>query len=432
MRTTTRLSKFFTFLPIVVLCLASIITLSACQTAGGYAQTSGRTKVPVFDEATPSQGTVSTIETAAVSTPAQTPVASHSRTVRVGLLLPLSGPHAQLGQAMLNAAQLALFNVGSSELILIPEDTHGTSEGARQAAQNVVNQDADIILGPLLSESVRAIKPVVQRANINAIAFSTDWSLAGNHIFLIGFMPFDQIDRVLDYASKRNIQSVGTLIPDNAYGHIVSSIYRETAARKGLRTTANASFNPQDPYLDPVVKNLTGYHTTQAASLGGKPAPFDAVLLPLGGQTAIQASTLLSQYNAPPNLVKRLGTGLMDDPSLFYDRSLNGAWFAASDPALRQNFERSYQNTYGEKPPRLSTLAYDATALAAVLTQHGFKQGTGPLFNESSLKNPNGFSGVDGVFRFNRNGVAERGLAVLEIQNGTSRVIDPAPKSFQR
>ena len=46
------------------------------------------------------------------------------------------------------------------------------------------------------------------------------------------------------------------------------------------------------------------------------------------------------------------------------------------------------------------------------------------------MTNPRGFAGIDGIFRFRNDGLAERGLAVLEIQSGKARVIDPAPTAF--
>ena len=54
--------------------------------------------------------------------------------MRVGLLLPLSGPAEALGRDMLDAAQMALFDVGDNDLVLLPRDTGGTPAGARLAA----------------------------------------------------------------------------------------------------------------------------------------------------------------------------------------------------------------------------------------------------------------------------------------------------------
>jgi branched-chain amino acid transport system substrate-binding protein len=129
--------------------------------------------------------------------------------------------------------------------------------------------------------------------------------------------------------------------------------------------------------------------------------------------------------------VRRLGTGLWFYVSLASDKALAGAWFAAPDPGLRRDFERRYVDNYGLQPPRLATLAYDATALAAVLARNGWQQGGQVSFDREAIGNPNGFAGVDGVFRFRPDGLIERGLGVLEFRGGMISVVDPAPATFQ-
>jgi hypothetical protein len=53
-------------------------------------------------------------------------------------------------------------------------------------------------------------------------------------------------------------------------------------------------------------------------------------------------------------------------------------------------------------------------------------------YTAAALLDPNGFAGVDGIFRFNADGTAERGLAILEMTSHGPDVLQPAPKSFQK
>ena len=82
---------------------------------------------------------------------------------------------------------------------------------------------------------------------------------------------------------------------------------------------------------------------------------------------------------------------------------------------------------FGGIPPRLASIAYDATALAAVLAQ---AEG-GPKFDAGTLTTPTGFQGTDGLFRFLPGGRSERGLAVLELTRANPIVVSPAPRTFQ-
>ena len=61
-----------------------------------------------------------------------------SDTVRAAILLPLSGVNAGVGQAMLNAAQLAIFDFADSHFELLPVDTGGSPAGAQDAAASAI------------------------------------------------------------------------------------------------------------------------------------------------------------------------------------------------------------------------------------------------------------------------------------------------------
>ncbi|MCB9986266.1 MAG: ABC transporter substrate-binding protein [Rhodospirillales bacterium] len=69
--------------------------------------------------------------------------------VRVAILVPQSGSNAAMGQALLQAAQLAVFDLNEPNFQLIPKDTMGTPEGARMAVDQAARDGARLILGPL-------------------------------------------------------------------------------------------------------------------------------------------------------------------------------------------------------------------------------------------------------------------------------------------
>ena len=85
--------------------------------------------------------------------------------IKVGLLLPLSAPgNAGLaGQSMRNAAELALAEFNNPNIQLLVKDDAGTAQGAQQAAQEALDQGAEIILGPLFAHSVTQAAPKIAR-----------------------------------------------------------------------------------------------------------------------------------------------------------------------------------------------------------------------------------------------------------------------------
>src|SRR5260370_42503665 len=107
---------------------------------------------------------------------------------KVAVLLPLSGANGELGKAMLEAAQLALFTTGNDRLTLVPRDTGGTPESAAHAARSALAEGAQLILGPLLAARGAAVGPVAREHQVNVIAFSTATPLSGGNAFLLGIL----------------------------------------------------------------------------------------------------------------------------------------------------------------------------------------------------------------------------------------------------
>lgn len=385
----------------------------------------------------------------AVETPPGPSLEAEGETAKVGLLLPLSGPSAALGQALLNAAQLAVFDTSDERFTLLPRDTKGTAEGAATAARAVLDEGAKLILGPFFAAEVNAVAPVAHAAGVNVIAFSTDERVAGQGVFLIGFLVRTQVLRVVSYVHEKGINRFAALVPESPYGEVISRLLREAVAQVGGEIAVIASYDPAAKNASEVVRRLANYDSRHAALLAERKklvakgddisrlalkrlqkqdtlgdVDFDAIMLPEGGDRLLALAPLLPYYDIDPGRVRLLGTGLWDDPSLGKEPALLGGWYAAPDPKGRADFAQRYARLFGPgKPPRLATLAYDATALAVALSHSGG-------FSVQALTNPNGFAGLDGIFRFRADGLSERGLAVLEVQRDAQRIVSPAPTTF--
>jgi len=390
--------------------------LAACEGAGGPA--------PVIKP--PYAGPKASPTTPVTATPVPPPGAQG---VKVALLLPLSGPNADLGKAMLEAAQLALFTTGSDRLTLIPRDTTGTADGAASAAKSVLADGAKLILGPLIADEVDAVKPIAQAASVNIIAFSTKTQIAGGNVFLMGFLPRQEIAREVSFAQNQGLAKFAALAPNTPYGHLMGDALKEIANSGGASVTRIEYFDPRAADVTVSIKHLLPASAAAAASggAGGGGLAFDALLLPEGGDQLKQLAGQLKTAGIDASKTHFLGSGLWDDASIVGDADLTGGWFAASPPDVRHDFEHRYQGAYGHMPPRLASLAFDAAALAAVLAK---SDGPDP-FSGQAIQNPSGFTGVDGLFRFGPDGLVQRGLAVLEVDPAGDKIVSPAPQSFQ-
>src|SRR5205085_11154976 len=106
--------------------------------------------------------------------------------VKVALVLPLSaaGNAGLAGQSMRNAAELALAEFNNPDIQLLVKDDGGSAPGAQQAAQQSLDEDAEIVLGPLFALTVTPVGQIARARRIPVVAFATDGNGAPPGVYL--------------------------------------------------------------------------------------------------------------------------------------------------------------------------------------------------------------------------------------------------------
>jgi branched-chain amino acid transport system substrate-binding protein len=337
--------------------------------------------------------------------------------VKVALILPLSGSGnaAVAAQSMKNAAEMALAEFKSPDMQLLVKDDAGTAPGAQQAAQQALDEGAEIILGPLFALSVGPVGQLARSRNVPVIAFSTDANVAARGVYLLSFLPESDVERIIGYAASQNKKSFAALVPDNAYGTVVEGAFKQAVARRSARVVALEHY--------PLDRNQMQGPARAIAQASNRA---DAIFIPDGADAVPTVVQALISGGIDTKRVQLLGTGLWEDAQIFSTPALDGAWYAGPDSTGFRNFSARYRTRYGQDPVRTATLAYDAVALVAALIKTQGAQ----RFSEETLTNPSGFTGIDGLFRFKQDGTNQRGLAVLRVSPTGGQVISPPPKAF--
>jgi ABC-type branched-subunit amino acid transport system substrate-binding protein len=247
------------------------------------------------------------------------------------------------------------------------------------------------------------------------IAFSTDANVAARGVYLLSFLPESDVERIISYAAGQGRRSFAALIPDNAYGTVVEAAFKQAVARRGGRVVALERYPIDRAQMQAAVGKVA-----QAAKGA------DAVFLPDGPDAVPTLLQMLNASGVDTKRVQPLGTGLWEDPQMFSNAALEGAWYAGPDATGFRNFSGRYRGRYGHDPVRTASLAYDAVALVAALVKTQGRQ----RFSEEVLTNSSGFTGIDGLFRFRSDGTNQRGLAVLRVTPSGGQVVSPPPKAF--
>jgi ABC-type branched-subunit amino acid transport system substrate-binding protein len=363
-----------------LLILASVILLAACSTVP-------RSKAPLV-VAEPSDGL-------------------H----RVALLLPVTGPDAEVGQSIANATALALADTKVTNIRMV---TYDTGLGVAAATQRAIADGNKVILGPLRGDNVIEVAEIARPSGVPIISFSNDVGVAGQNVFLLGHLPNQSIERVVLYAKSKGMNRFAGVVASNVYGQRAQSNLTTAVRAAGGVLVGIQESNGTAASADAAARRL--------AQLG----PIDAVLIADNGRAAI--TTVPALRRSGLRTAKILGTDLWNiDGTLAGSSPLYGAWFASVSDTLYTQYATKYRARFGKAPLRLSSLGYDSVLLVARVARD-WRPGT--RFPIGQLTDPQGFIGVDGAFRFNPNGMTDRMLEVQEIQAGKFVTVSAAPSQF--
>lgn len=293
----------------------------------------------------------------------------------VALLLPLTGPRAQLGLSMRRAAMLA-----ESDAYLVPMDTGGSAEGAATAAAVAMKRGAAMVLGPLTAQEIPAVANVVG-AQVPIVSFSNDAVLRSDNLFIFGITARQVTSAILRYARSRGVKSVVVIDDESPWSAAAAVAAGQVQAELGIDLR--------------VIQVKPGVDVPNAGE-----AP-DALLLPGSGPAVLAAARNLKGTG-----VQLLGTvqALDHRPSAL--EALDGAWLASPDPKTFGTFASEFAARNGGTPGAITALAYDAAGIAKQLRDDG-------KLGRDGLLSSDGFRCVTGPVRFRTDGSVARDFAIL-------------------
>jgi branched-chain amino acid transport system substrate-binding protein len=337
--------------------------------------------------------------------------------VQVALLLPLSGPEASTGQALANASRLAIAfveaNPNIAENITISlRDSGSTAQSATAAASAALSSGAKLILGPVRTDQVTAVGAVARAASVPVIGFASNPAAAGNGVYLLGVLPEMEMRRTLGWVKAQGRRGIAGAFPATEAGQLQEVAFRQQAIAAGYAPSAVYTFsgvNEARGIVDQALPEI-------------QKGMIDTLYLP-DRASAPAFGAALAQAGATGDLLQIVGSAEWDgDGAISSSPGLNGAIYAAIDPAGRAAISGDYQRQFGGQPHPLATIAYTATILANVNT---LSMAT-PPYNPALMTSAQGFNGRDGVFRFQASGRGEYALVIKKVAPGGAQIVEAA------
>ena len=387
-----------------------------------------------------------------VSTPSQLQYGTFSAdmygtntTGSIAVLLPTSGPNANIGKSIRPAIEAAVMQYASSGTEVNFYDT-GTGD-VNNTIRTAVSSNPGVIIGPVFANNARILRDV-KPSDIPALAFTSDISAVGDGVFSMSLVPTNTIEATIQEMRARGGNKFIIIAPDNTSGHTMAGAAKSVTGTYNVRNTGVFYYNERDTEsIKSTAMNATMYTARNAANTRAKEIlsdilnkenlsaaerssiarqlehinrtdtlgdlPYDSVLFLGNGDDTKSLVSFLRYYGLGTRDAQFYGTPLWEDGDIASDVAMTGAVFATL-PEIPSDFSNLYESATGTVPTRMAALGYDATilALGAVRAQDNVA---------SYLMNPSGYIGINGLFRLRPSGSNERALQILRINgDGTT------------
>jgi len=323
--------------------------------------------------------------------------------VRIGILLPLTGPAANHGQDSLNAIRLRLAEIeesGGPHITVVVEDSQSNPTQALSAFQKLTDIDnVPVIIGPISSSIVLGLGPVANQRKIPMIAIgssSPKITKAGPYVYRHALLAETQSAELARYA--KNIigtSQVAFFYMNDETGLGYANRFRKVYERLGGKVVAEETFDRDSRdyrtqltklkgsgatvVFSPGIPSSTGYLLKQSAELG-------------------YSCTVLAGY----------GVEGQDIITIAGDE---GRRLIYTSMPYDQAFLSAYEDRYGKAATAGAGLAYDVMGILAKAVSGGART---PDEFKRFLDTERGFEGATGILEFDANGDTQKSPLIFK------------------
>lgn len=280
----------------------------------------------------------------------------------IALLIPISGPHKEIGQNVLNACILGNQN---SKMDIYVIDTNDYPDNLRQSSF----KNLRAAVGPVFFKETHKFASIFQ--DVPMFSLSNNISANNSHIFACGLSPQEEIKTVFKYLREHRLYSFTVFLPEGDFFKSVSAIIQKEAAKHGM---------------DEENFNVVNY------DLG-------ADLSEIAQNSNARAIFTFEPVQSPKAKVFTLSSLALSNPGKW-----EGAMFAYVDNEDQRSFIEEYQKTFHQPPTVISLAAYDVIK----------------MINESSTTHremfDENYQGTLGNFRIKRDQGIVRNLKMFKIK----------------
>ncbi|KIZ45235.1 MULTISPECIES: ABC transporter substrate-binding protein [Rhodopseudomonas] len=286
-------------------------------------------------------------------------------TVKIGLILPMTGGQASTGKQIDNAIKLYMQQHGDEVAgkkieILLRDDSTMPDHTKRMAQELIVNDKVKIIAGFGITPAAFAAAPLATQAKVPEVVMAAGTSSITErspYIVRTSFTLAQSSTVIGDWAAKNGIKKVATLTTDYAPGNDALKYFKEHFIAGGGEIVEEVKTPLANPDFAPFLQRM-------------KDSKPDAVFVfvPAG-----QGGSFMKQYaerGLDKSGIKVIGPGdVMDDDLLdgMGDAAIGAVtahMYSAAHPSEKnKEFVAAYEKAYGSRPGFMAVGGYDGIHL---------------------------------------------------------------------
>ena len=341
--------------------------------------------------------------------------------IKIGLLVPLSGENKEIGQQITKAVRLAVKDINSDFIEIIPRDTASTANKTMRSAIELKNLGVQVVIGPVFFNSLTYLDEVKELTFLSLTNKTLDLP---KNIISAGVNSTSQLNTIKKFIELNRIERTIFLTPMLDYEAEVQKgikdskikVFRDyiydiepTKLTEQIEKITNYEIrkqnlydeiyrveNSNDPNKEKKIEQLKKRYT-----LGG--LNFDAVVISDFDESLKSVTTSLLYTDVSPKNKYFITLNQWFDESLINETNLQPIYYPSINKINFDNYKKKFFEEFKEYPDHLSLLSYDLVGLIYYLSLKNNLSELNKLF-----KKKNSFKGKIGIFDIQDNKINHR------------------------
>ena len=350
--------------------------------------------------------------------------------LKIGLLAPLTGEYADLGNSLLYSLQLALEEIGDEKVFIIPRDAgFNEKDKLNEAIKDIKSQGVKVIIGPISNEDFNEVRKYSELIFISPSNISPKFT---SNIISIGISLESQLKALINFIKKQKKKKTVIMFPDNNYTNFIERKLKEL----NINEMKTFIYNPNPQVLTGEIEVLTNYaqrkrnlelrkkmfedkedeqsiktleKLKQLYTLGD--VDFDSVIIIDFGNNLKSVLTSLVYTEVDQKRVLFTTVNQWFDESIFYENTIKNLYYPSVNYDEFRKYNKKYFKKFQTYPNEITILTYDALGLIYYAWK---KNGKINSINDFMFKNK--IKGKIGTFSFKDKNVFQE-LDIYKTEN---------------